>query len=120
LPSTKPVAGDALRTLNNGRRVLREELGLDPGAEIVAIEAAILRQDPALLAGASTAANGACPYRGLVPYDVDDADVYVGRDAEVRECLDRLAASGVLAVVGPSGSGKSSLVRAGIAASLRR
>ena len=59
-----------------------------------------------------------CPYLGLVPYDVADADGFFGRDADVAACLRRLADDGVLAVVGPSGSGKSSLVRAGVAAAL--
>ncbi len=61
-----------------------------------------------------------CPYMGLVPYDVGDADAFFGRDPAVSECLRRLADAGVLAVVGPSGSGKSSVVRAGIAAALER
>jgi WD40 repeat protein len=60
------------------------------------------------------------PYRGLVPYDVDDDESYFGRDREVDSCLQRLTASALLAVVGPSGCGKSSLVRAGIASRLRR
>jgi WD40 repeat protein len=51
---------------------------------------------------------------------VGDADGFFGRDADVVACLRRLAATGVLAVVGPSGSGKSSLVRAGVAAALER
>ena len=55
-----------------------------------------------------------------MPYGIDDTDGFFGRDAEVEACLDRLAAVGVLAVVGPSGSGKSSLVRAGVAAALQR
>ena len=59
-----------------------------------------------------------CPYRGLMPYDVDDADGFFGRDADIAACLRGCATRGVLAVVGPSGSGKSSLVRAGIAAAL--
>jgi WD40 repeat protein len=63
---------------------------------------------------------GQPPYRGLVPYDVDDDQAYFGRDAEIDTCLQRLAESSLLAVVGPSGCGKSSLVRAGIASRLRR
>ena len=44
---------------------------------------------------------------------------FCGRDTETAACLRLLLDRGVLAVVGPSGSGKSSLLRAGIAASLR-
>jgi WD40 repeat protein len=112
---------DALRTLQNVRRMLVQELGLDPGPDIDALEQAILRQDASLLVEvASTPHSAACPYRGLTPYDVEDAEGYFGRDTDVAACLDRLRQQGVLAVVGPSGSGKSSLVRAGIAASLER
>lgn len=112
---------EALRTLRQVRRVLAEELGLDPGPDLAALEQSILRQDPSLLAPstAPTTTEG-CPYLGLVPYDVGDAEGYFGRDADVTECLHRLADTGVVAVVGPSGSGKSSLVRAGMAAALRR
>jgi DNA-binding SARP family transcriptional activator len=113
--------GEALRTLHRARTVLVTDLGLDPGPDLVALEAAILRQDPSLVAEAALPEPSAtCPYLGLVPYGVGDADGFFGRDADVTACLRRLAATGVLAVVGPSGSGKSSLVRAGVAAALER
>jgi WD40 repeat protein len=64
--------------------------------------------------------SATCPYLGLVAYDVGDAEGFFGRDADVAACLRRLATTDVLAVVGPSGSGKSSLVRAGVAAALGR
>ena len=112
--------GDALRTLHQARQMLVRELGLDPGPDIVALEGAILRQDPSLVAARMPAPSPACPYMGLVPYDVDDAEGFFGRDAEVADCLSRLSATGVLVVVGPSGSGKSSLIRAGVTATLQR
>jgi DNA-binding SARP family transcriptional activator/WD40 repeat protein len=113
--------GEALRTLHRARTVLAGELGVDPGPDLVALEAAILRQDPSLVAEVALPEPSAtCPYLGLVPYDVADADAFFGRDADVAGCLRRLATVGVLAVVGPSGSGKSSLVRAGVAAALER
>ena len=113
--------GEALRTLHQARTVLATDLGVDPGPDLVALEAAILRQDPSLVADTALPEPSAtCPYLGLVPYDVVDADGFFGRDPDVAACLRRLADVGVLAVVGPSGSGKSSLVRAGVAASLER
>ncbi len=113
--------GDALRTLREVTKVLLDELGLDPSHDLGALEQAILRQDPALLAGVAPGEPSAtCPYLGLVPYDVEDAEAFFGRDADVTAGLQRLAVAGVLTVVGPSGSGKSSLVRAGVAATLRR
>jgi DNA-binding SARP family transcriptional activator/WD40 repeat protein len=113
--------GEALRSLNRARSVLATELGVDPGPDLVAMEQAILRQDPALVArDAQPEPSPVCPYLGLVAYDVGDAESYFGRDADVADCLRRLATAGVLAVVGPSGSGKSSIVRAGVAAALER
>jgi WD40 repeat protein/DNA-binding SARP family transcriptional activator/energy-coupling factor transporter ATP-binding protein EcfA2 len=113
--------GDALRSLTQARDVLREELGVDLGHELVALEQALLRQDDSLtVVEVSADAGSRCPYLGLVAYDVDDAETFFGRDAVVVDCLRRLSEGGALTVVGPSGSGKSSLLRAGVAASLRR
>jgi WD40 repeat protein/DNA-binding SARP family transcriptional activator len=113
--------GEALRTIREVRRRLADELGLDPGSELSELEGAILRQDPALEpVPASSPSCDTCPYLGLMPYDVGDGDSFFGRDHDVEVALGRLDAEGVLVVVGPSGSGKSSLVRAGVVASLLR
>ncbi len=60
------------------------------------------------------------PYKGLVPFQPDDADVFFGREQLVEELVGRLEESAFLVLVGPSGSGKSSLVRAGVVPALRR
>jgi len=113
--------GEALRTIRRLRTVLDRDLGLEPSRDVAALEEAILRQDPSLVVeSALPEPSPECPYRGLMPYDVDDADCFYGRDAEVAACLRKLADQSVLAVMGPSGCGKSSLVRAGVAASLGR
>ena len=112
---------EALRTLAEVRSMLSREFGLDRGPDLAALEDAIRRQDPALVADvALPEARPTCPYRGLVRYDVSDAQDFFGRDQHVSAGLRRLAATGALIVVGPSGSGKSSLVRAGLAATLQR
>ena len=61
-----------------------------------------------------------CPYKGLVPFEAADADVFFGREQLVDDLVGRLEEAGFLAVVGASGSGKSSLVRAGVVAELQR
>ena len=113
--------GEALRTLHRARTVLVAELGLDPGPDLVALEQAILRQDPALaVPPAAPDAAAVCPYLGLFCYDIGDAETFFGRDVEIAECLRRLETAGCWRWSGPSGSGKSSLIRAGVAAALAR
>ena len=111
---------EALQVLGRARAMLREELGLDPGAELAELEQAILRQDPDLAGHEPVSASRVCPYRGLLAYEADDAEAFYGRDADVAACLARLRETGALVVVGPSGTGKSSVVRAGVVATLQR
>jgi DNA-binding SARP family transcriptional activator/WD40 repeat protein/energy-coupling factor transporter ATP-binding protein EcfA2 len=112
--------GEALRTIHRLKGVLAEHLGIDAGPDVMALEEAILRQDDSLLAAAVPGQPRAtCPYQGLLAYELDDVDRFFGRDADVQACLAVLRRSPLLALVGPSGSGKSSLLRAGLAAALR-
>jgi WD40 repeat protein/energy-coupling factor transporter ATP-binding protein EcfA2 len=60
------------------------------------------------------------PYRGLQRFDEEDAEFFFGRDGDVQRLLEKLKTTRFLAVLGPSGSGKSSLVRAGLLPALRR
>jgi hypothetical protein len=59
-------------------------------------------------------------YPGLRPFDTEDALLFFGRDPQTDELLRHLDDTRFLAVVGLSGSGKSSLVRAGLLPALRR
>lgn len=75
----------------------------------------------AALAAALTAAaaapvphDDAEPYRGLAPFTEADAADYVGREGEIEAVVERLLGEPVVAVVGASGAGKSSFVRAGV------
>ena len=114
--------GEALEVLRRASRTVRDELGLDPGPELVRLEQRILQQDPSLMdvpnrIGGSSAT---CPYRGLRPFEAQDADFYFGRAGVVAEAVRRLGEFPLLLVVGPSGSGKSSFVRAGIVPAMAR
>jgi formylglycine-generating enzyme required for sulfatase activity len=66
------------------------------------------------------------PYRGLLPLEAEDAGIFFGRDAPMVEALDRLralrdaAAPRLMVVIGASGSGKSSFLRAGLLPRLAR
>ena len=55
-----------------------------------------------------------CPFKGLEPFDVADAELFFGRERLVSEIVARLPGRSLVGVVGPSGSGKSSAVRAGL------
>jgi WD40 repeat protein/class 3 adenylate cyclase len=59
------------------------------------------------------------PFKGLASFGVDDADLFFGRERLVGDLVARLAGARLLGVVGPSGSGKSSAVRAGLIPSIR-
>jgi hypothetical protein len=61
-----------------------------------------------------------CPYRGLHAFDEEHAEFFFGREADVQRLVEKLKTTRFLAVVGASGSGKSSLVRAGLIPALRR
>lgn len=61
-----------------------------------------------------------CPYKGLVPFQPEDAEDFCGRELLVAELVARVASNRFVAVVGPSGSGKSSVVRAGLVPALAR
>lgn len=63
--------------------------------------------------------DSACPYVGLDAFREADVGRFFGRGALVADLTARLAGERLLLVVGPSGSGKSSLVRAGIVPALR-
>ena len=61
-----------------------------------------------------------CPYPGMVPYSEAESDRFFGRDAKVQELLELLRLHPLVTVIGPSGSGKSSLVFAGLLPALRK
>jgi hypothetical protein len=60
------------------------------------------------------------PYKGLQYFDEADADRFFGRELLTAKVTGRLHQDRFLAVIGASGSGKSSLVRAGVIPALRR
>jgi KaiC/GvpD/RAD55 family RecA-like ATPase len=63
--------------------------------------------------GLATDTLPACPYRGLFAFREQDAQFFFGRDDLTEQLVDHLMHKRLVAVVGPSGSGKSSLVFAG-------
>jgi WD40 repeat protein/DNA-binding SARP family transcriptional activator len=114
---------EALQVYRDTHRMFGDELGLDPSPELQRLEHAILAHDPSLdwtgaapIAVADAATPGEPPYRGLEYFDVGDAALFFGRERLTARLVERIRRTRLLAVVGASGSGKSSLVRAGLIA----
>ena len=104
---------------------LAEALGLDGPARTSFVAAArgrgpaeeVLAARDGRTPGAARWMRG-CPYRGLLPFGETDAGVFYGRERLAAQLAVKLAgrasAGGVVVVTGASGSGKSSLLRAGL------
>ncbi|GIH65215.1 nSTAND1 domain-containing NTPase [Microbispora siamensis] len=111
---------EALEVFRATRDVLNAQLGIEPGPVLQRLHEAMLRGDEDLLPAlapppqAERRKTDDCPYRGLTAFQPEDADWFFGRSHLVdrlRELVDRLP---VVGVFGASGSGKSSLLRAGL------
>ena len=109
-PDLGPLAGIIDRCLLKDREhrtrdahVLLEEL------EAIAVDrrVAVLRDD-------------GNPFAGLAAFQEADADRFYGRSREIGAVVARLRSSPLIALAGPSGVGKSSLVRAGVIPALKR
>jgi WD40 repeat protein/DNA-binding SARP family transcriptional activator len=113
---------EGLEVYRQTRTLLTERLGLEPSVELQELERAILVQEPELQPPSDD--GGAlllpppepleCPFKGLAPFEPDDRDLFFGRERLVGELLARLDTTTFLLLTGPSGSGKSSVLRAGL------
>ena len=119
---------EALRAISQFRRHVGEELGIDPSPRLLRLEEQILLHDEriqpplpspeALLRSTNAAAN---PYKGLRSFGTADVGVFFGRDALIAELLRTIGAGQrLVAIVGASGSGKSSAVHAGLLPALSK
>jgi DNA-binding SARP family transcriptional activator len=116
---------EAVGLYHDGRRALVDELGIEPSAQLRRLAGLMLRQDDSLDVAAAegpqadAAREARNPYKGLRAFGEADADDFFGRERLTEDLIARLGAERFLAVVGPSGSGKSSVVLAGLVPALR-
>lgn len=106
----------------NGAAREAEEARRDLGPARVALASGLLdlRAARSQRAGAANAPPepARCPYKGLARYDAADAEFFAGRERLTAQLVARLVEDDLLVIVGASGSGKSSVARAGLLAAL--
>ena len=109
---------DALTVYRQTRELLSDELGLEPGRELQQLERAILTQDSTLDVRPAAAIEvdtvEICPFKGLASFESADTEFFCGRERVVEELVSRLADASLVGIIGPSGIGKSSILRAGL------
>lgn len=94
---------------------------LDDEQAISRLARAVLGEVPRAGAiGGEESAPQICPYRSLSAFREEDAALFFGREEETHELLAMVRSLPLVAVIGASGSGKSSLVKAGLLPWLRR
>jgi WD40 repeat protein/DNA-binding SARP family transcriptional activator len=99
-------------------RVQARALESELTGSVVALQSTHQRVE--LLAAPDGGTPVICPFKGLAAFEVDDAEYFFGREQLVAELVARLVGAPLLAIVGPSGSGKSSALRAGLLPALAR
>jgi basic membrane lipoprotein Med (substrate-binding protein (PBP1-ABC) superfamily)/DNA-binding SARP family transcriptional activator len=117
---------DALRAFQMHARTIGEELGIEASPELCRLEEQVLLHDPRLVPARTTAERVVGegmenPFKGLRAFSEADVGRFFGRDRIVTELVRRLADDRrLLGLIGASGSGKSSILRAGLIPAIRK
>ena len=125
----------AVATFERCRAALEQDLGVEPSPETQSLYDRLLRGEAIVSVDLSTTqiapiharltedppAPGDPPFKGLQYFDEANAELFFGRELLTARLIEHLRKSNFLAViVGASGSGKSSIVRAGLIPALKR
>ena len=119
---------EALEVSGRFRTAMVDEVGLEPSADWQRLEEQILLHDTRLeLHGHPTSmvdelsASVVNPFKGLRAFREEDTGEFFGRDRIVAEVISRLDGGvDLIGIIGPSGSGKSSIVKAGVDPAIRQ
>ncbi|MFH0901257.1 MAG: serine/threonine-protein kinase, partial [Pseudomonadota bacterium] len=114
-----PLAAPGLEATPELLELVASCLAKDPATRPPALVVAKRLEEMLVKGGGRQRSTEESPFRGLFSFGERHAELFFGRDAEVAAFLERLREQPVLAVVGPSGSGKSSFVQAGVVPRLR-
>jgi tRNA A-37 threonylcarbamoyl transferase component Bud32 len=111
LPAAEPELFLLWRSGRGAARLVAAPWGFERDDEQASVKLAALSTEDS-----DTVADPAerSPYPGLAAYGLDDADRFVGREREVEALTNRLVRAPLVAVLGPSGVGKSSFIHAGL------
>lgn len=105
---------DLLAGLESKRQVLVPDSGLAFNQAEVSEESLLIPGGSDIQPLPKRSERLACPYPGMIPFRAEDARFFFGRESEIKRMLRHLRYRRVLCIVGPSGSGKSSLIHAGL------
>jgi WD40 repeat protein/energy-coupling factor transporter ATP-binding protein EcfA2 len=117
--ANEPFDPNALSPFLSTRTWVDLRGGIESAASVQALVNAIKGVPMGSAQPAVESSDAVCPYLGLRPFDAEHATYYFGREREIQRLVEQLKDTRFLAVLGPSGSGKSSLVRAGLLPALR-
>ena len=116
----------ALAQYQNCVQQLQTELGVPPSPETIALYEQVQAGQVGWEGEVEAAGELLNPYKGLLAFQEADASDFFGREALVERLVEQICAPNpdwrarFTAIIGPSGSGKSSLIRAGLLPALRQ
>ncbi|WP_155352419.1 BTAD domain-containing putative transcriptional regulator [Acrocarpospora macrocephala] len=110
---------EALEVFRRTRALLADQLGVEPGLELRRLHEAVLRGDRRLAAPqrsrqVAVTAGTQPPFQGMRAFGPEQEEWFFGRAQAAERLLDRVGRLPIVSVLGASGSGKSSLLRAGL------
>jgi serine/threonine protein kinase len=114
------AAGDLARALREAVGLTMEETLAAPPLTTIAPPAQVEAVPELASPEESPTTPPPSPYRGLSAFREEDAAYFFGREAFTEQLLTAVPEQALVAVIGPSGSGKSSVVFAGLVAQLRQ